>query len=239
MTARLEFQAQNQLLAALSASDYGLLRPHLKEIRLERGDVLQDHSERIQYVYFPLSGIVSLLVVMRDGKAVEIAALGRDGVLGAHYGFGIQQAESRAVVQIPGSAARIAAPQFQKAVRESERMRDLIVRYRELRLAQIQQSAACNAVHEAEARLSRWLLHVSDITGSGVMPLTQEFLSQMLGVRRTTVTAIARELQQTGIIRYTRGRIELSDREKLKKFACECYEVLRRQPAQILFRQKR
>jgi CRP-like cAMP-binding protein len=239
LTARLEFQTQNHLLTALSGSDYGILRPHLKETRLERGDVLQDPGTRIQYVYFPLSGIISLLSVMRDGKAVETAAVGRDGALGAHCGFGILQAQSRAIVQIPGAAARIAAPQFQKAVRESERMRDLVIRYRELRLAQIQQSAACNAVHEAEARLARWLLHVSDITGNDTMPLTQEFLSQMLGVRRTTVTAIARGLQHTGVIRYTRGRIELSDREKLKKRACECYEVLRRLPAQILSRQKR
>src|ERR1700680_4450222 len=216
MTARLEFQTQNQLLAALSGSDYGILRPHLKEIRLDRADVLQDHGERIQYVYFPLSGVISVLTVMRDGKAVETAAVGRDGALGAHCAFGILQANSRAGVQIPGVAARLAAPQFQKTVRESERMRDLIVRYRELRFAQIQQSAACHAVHEAEARLSRWLLHVSDVTGSDVMPLTQEFLSQMLGVRRTTVTAIARGLQLSGVIRYTRGRIELSDREKLK-----------------------
>jgi CRP-like cAMP-binding protein len=133
----------------------------------------------------------------------------------------------------------MAAPQFQKAVRESERMGDLFIRYRELRLAQTQQSAACNALHGAESRLSRWLLQTSDVIGADVVPLTQEFLSQMLGVRRTTVTAIARSLQKTGMIHYTRGRIEISDREKLEQCACECYEVLRRQPAQILFRPKR
>jgi CRP-like cAMP-binding protein len=143
------------------------------------------------------------------------------------------------VVQIPGFVARIAAIQFQRAVKDSERMRDLIDRYRELRLAQTQQAAACNALHGAEARLSRWLLQTSDVIGADVVPLTQEFLSHMLGVRRTTVTAIARTLQSTGLIHYTRGRIEISDREKLKKTACECYEVLRNQPAQILFRPKR
>ena len=195
--------------------------------------MLQGAGERIQYVYFPLSGMISLLSVMRDGKAVETAVVGSEGALGAHCGFGILHAYSRAVVQIAGRAARIAAPEFHKAVRESERMRDFIIRYRELRLAQTQQTAACNALHGAEARLSRWLLQSADVIGSNTVPLTQEFLSQMLGVRRTTVTTIARTLQSAGLIRYTRGRIEISDRDALKKFACECYEILRNQPAQF------
>jgi CRP-like cAMP-binding protein len=239
MSARADFQKENQLLVALSASDYSVLRPQLKEVRMEQGDVLQDHGERIQYIYFPLSGMISLLSVMRDGKAVETAVVGREGALGAHCGGGMHHAHSRAVVQIPGFAARIAALQFQRAVKDSDRMRDLVDRYRELQLAQTQQAAACNALHGAEARLSRWLLQTSDVIGSDVVPLTQEFLSQMLGVRRTTVTAIARTLQSTGLIHYTRGRIEISDREKLKKTACECYELLRSQRAQILFRPKR
>ncbi len=239
MVTRAEFQGENQLLAALSASDYSLLSPHLKEVRIEQGSVLQDHGERIQYVHFPLSGMISLLSVMRDGKAVETAVVGREGALGAHCALGIWHAYSRAVVQISGRAVRIAGVQFQKLVRDSERMGDLFVRYRELRLAQTQQSAACNALHGAESRLSRWLLQTSDVIGAGVVPLTQEFLSQMLGVQRTTVTAIARTLQEAGMIHYTRGRIEISDREKLETSACECYEVLRRQPAQILFRPKR
>jgi len=239
MITRPEFHPENQLLMALSASDFSALRPHLNEVSLGLGDVLQAYGERIQYVHFPLSGMVSLLSVMRDGKAVETAVVGREGALGAHCGFGMPHAYSRAVVQIPGRAMRVAAAQFQKVVRESERMRDLIIRYRELRLAQTQQTAACNAVHDAEARLSRWLLQTADVIGSDTVPLTQEFLSQMLGVRRTTVTTIARVLQTAGLIRYTRGRIEISDREMLKKFACECYEVLRSQPAKILFRQKR
>ena len=239
MVTRAEFQSDNQLLAALSASDYLLLHPHLKDVRLEQGIVLQDQGERIQYVHFPLSGMISMLSVMRDGKAVETAVVGREGMLGAQCGFGIGQAYTRAVVQIPGRAMRIASAQFQKAVRDSERMRDSIVRYRELRLAQTQQSAACNALHGAQSRLSRWLLQTSDIIGADVVPLTQEFLSQMVGVRRTTVTAIARSLQEAGMIHYTRGRIGISDREKLEQCACECYEVLRRLPAQILFRSKR
>lgn len=227
------------MLAALSASDFSLLRPHLKPMHLEQDAVLQGQGERIQYVYFPLSGMISLLSVMSDGKAVQTAVVGKEGVLGTAHAFGVAFAHSRAVVQIPGEGVRMAGSQFQKAARESERLRDLILRYRELWLARTQQNAACNALHSAEARLSRWLLQTSDVIDSDLVPLTQEFLSQMLGVRRTTVTAIARSLQNTGIIQYTRGRIEITNRDKLKKSACECYDVLRRLQAQILFRQKR
>ena len=233
MNGRSEFQTQNRLLAALSASDYSFLQPHLKEVPLEAGTVLQDPGDRIQYVYVPLSGMISLLTVMRDGKAVETVALGREGALGLGFGFGAPYAFARAVVQIAGRAARISGTQFQAGLRESERLRDIIVRYKESRLWQTHQAAACNAVHGAEARLSRWLLHTSDIIGGGLVPLTQEHLSQMLGVRRTTVTAIARELQRAGLIQYTRGRIEISDRDKLRKSACECYDVLRVQPAPV------
>ena len=227
MTGRSEFQDYNRLLAALSPSDYSVLQPYLKEVPLDVGAVLQDPGERIQYVYFPLSGMISLLSVMRDGKAVETTALGREGALGVNFGVGSAYALARAVVQISGSAARISAVQFQAALRESERLRDVMAHYKEMRFLHTQQAAACNALHGAEARLSRWLLQTSDIIGGSVVPLTQDHLSQMLGVRRTTVTAIARELQRGGFIRYSRGRIEISDREKLRKFACECYDVFR------------
>ena len=236
---RSEFQDDNRLLAALSPSDYALLQPHLKKVPLEVGAVLQDPGERIHYVYFPLSGMISLLSVMRDGKAVETTALGREGAIGVGFGAGSGYAFTRAVVQIAGSAARMSAAQFQAAMSKSERLRDLIARYKETRFMQTQQAAACNALHGAEARLSRWLLQSSDIIGGGVMPLTQEDLSQMLGVRRTTVTAIARELQRLGLIHYTRGRIEIPDRERLRKFACECYDVLRSEPLPAVSRPKR
>jgi CRP-like cAMP-binding protein len=239
MNGRSEFQTQNRLLGALSAADYSLLQPNLKEVPLEAGTVLQDAGDRIQYVYFPLSGMISLLTVMRDGKAVETLALGREGALGISFGLGAPYAFARAVVQIAGRAARISASQFQAGLRESERLHEVTVRYKENRLWQTHQAAACNAVHGAEARLSRWLLHTSDIIGGGLVPLTQEHLSHMLGVRRTTVTAIARELQREGLIRYTRGRIEISDREKLRKSACECYDILRAQAVPASSRPKR
>ena len=176
----------------------------------------------------------------RGGKVVSFAAtIGREGALGVHCGFGIFHAQTRAVVEIPGAGLRMPAVPFQKCVRESERLRDLLIRYREFRLAETQQLVACNALHAAEGRLARWLLHTSDIIGSDIVPLTQEFLSQVLGVRRTTVTTLARNLLRTGVIRYSRGRIEICDREQLKNFVCECYEVLHRLPAQMLPRPKR
>ena len=233
MIGRSEFQNHNRLLSVLAPPDYALLEPHLKQIPLETGGVLQNPGDRIQYVYFPLSGMISLLSVMRDGKAVETGALGRDGALGVSYGLGSPSTFTRAVVQIRGRAARISAAQFQTGIRGSERMRDLFFRYKESHFLQTQQAVACNALHGAEARLSRWLLQTGDIIGGSLVPLTQEHLSQMLGVRRTTVTAIASELQEAGLIRYTRGRIEICDRDKLKKFACECYDVLRGHSGQM------
>jgi CRP-like cAMP-binding protein len=239
MTIRHDAQPQNLLLAALPFSELSLLRQQLKPVTLTQGAVLQDPGERIQFVYFPVSGMISLLAVMSDGKAVETAAVGREGALGAHCGFGMFHVHTRAVVEIAGAGLRIPAAPFQKSVRDSERLRDLLMRYREFRLAETQQSVACNALHPAEGRLARWLLHTSDVIGSDVVPLTQEFLSQVLGVRRTTVTTLARNLLRTGAIRYSRGRIEICDRAKLKNFACECYEVLHRLPAQMLPKPKR
>ena len=239
MTFRHDARPQNHLLAALPASELSLLLPQLKSIALNQGAVLQDIGERIQYAYFPISGMISFLAIMNDGKGVETAAVGREGALGLDCGFGIFQDHTRWVVEIPGIGLRIPANAFQKFARESERLRDLIIRYNAFRLAQTQQSVACNALHAAEERLARCLLHTSDIIGNNVVPLTQEFLSQVLGVQRTTVTTIARNLLSTGVIRYSRGRIEIHDREQLKNFACECYEVLHHLPAQILWKCRR
>ena len=227
-------ESQNCLLAALPAAEWAVLRPHLKQVALEHGSQLKDSGERIQYVYFPLSGMVSLLSVMSDGRAVKTAVVGREGAVGAQSGLGIANAYSRAIVEVQGAALRVPASQFHRLVRESEKLRDLLFRYRELGFAQMQQSVACNALHGAEERLARWLLHSRDILGSDVLPLTQEFLAQVLGVRRTTVTALAQGLLQSGVIDYRRGRIEICDPEQLKMHACECYEVLQRLSPQLL-----
>lgn len=227
-------ESQNQLLAAMPSAELAALRPHLKQVTLEHGSQLKDSGERIQYVYFPLNGMVSLLLVMSDGRAIKTAVVGREGALGVQSGLGIANAYARATVEIRGEALRIPGSQFHRIVRDSEKLRDLLVRYREFCFAQMQQSVACNALHGAEERLARWLLHSSDIVGSHVLPLTQEFLAQVLGVRRTTVTGLAQTLLQSGVIDYRRGRIEICNRDQLKRFACECYDVLQRLTPQAL-----
>src|SRR5262245_31085259 len=174
------------------------LAPQLKDIVLEQGAVLQEQGERIDQVYFPHDGIVSLLAVMRQGDAIETATIGYEGAVGSLAGFGMRRAHTRAVVQVRGSASRIAASRFRKVAEQSEAVCRIVVRYGEMLLIQVQQTAACNALHPVEARLSRWLLQARDRLESNSIKLTHEFLSQMLGVRRTTVTVVANMLQQAG-----------------------------------------
>jgi CRP-like cAMP-binding protein len=163
----------------------------LKELSLELGSLLQEASEPIEHIYFPHQGMISLLAVMSDGQGIETATVGSEGVVGAMSGFGIRRGFTRAVVQAPLVASRISSVQFHTAVQKSEGIRNLMVSYNEGLLAQVQQTAACNALHPAESRLARWLLQTLDRIDSDVLPLTQEFLSQMLGVRQTTVTLVA------------------------------------------------
>ena len=223
----------NRCLASLPAHDFSLLAPHLRIVPLERGAMLHDAGDEIEHVYFPHSGMVSLVAVMRSGATVETMTVGRAGVLGAMAAFGSRRAVGRAIVQIPGEAARIPASQFQLAARESSALRDLVAGYNDLTLAYIQQCVACSALHYLEARLCRWLLHTQDCVDANTIPLTQELLGQMLGVRRTTLTVVARLLQTQGMIRYRRGLIHIVDRAKLGQTACECYGVIKQQTDQL------
>jgi CRP-like cAMP-binding protein len=220
---------RNRLLAALAPEDHSLLAPHLKEMSFELGLVLQEPDKPVEYVYFPHQGMISLLAVMSDGQGIETATVGSEGVVGAMSGFGIRRGFTRAVVQAPLVASRISCTHFQAAVQKSEALKNLIVNYNELLVAQIQQTAACNALHPTESRLARWLLQTRDRIDTDVLPLTQEFLSQMLGVRRTTVNLVARQLAQAGVIKNRRGRIIVTDRKGLEDVACECYAIVRDQ----------
>jgi CRP-like cAMP-binding protein len=219
----------NRLLAALPAADFSVLAPSINEVVLERGMLLQELGDLVENVYFPHSGIVSLVAVMRTGVTVETATIGREGVIGATVDPGSRRAFGRAIVQLPGTAACIPFSQFHAAASRSRAIRDLIVRYNELLIAQIHQSVACNALHDVEARLCRWLLQTCDRLGNDTVPLTQDFLAQMLGVRRTTVTIVARDLQAAGLIRYRRGLIHIVNRTALEESACECYDTIRHQ----------
>jgi CRP-like cAMP-binding protein len=223
-------QGRNRILSVLGPAELSLIQPYIRDIQFAQGTILQEQGEPIEQVYFPHSGMISVVAVMNDGeKSIETATVGREGTVGAMSGLGPRHAFNRAVVQVAGNMARIPTVRLQAAVKTSPVLRDVIVKYNEVLLAQIQQGSACNAFHEAEARLCRWLLQTRDRIDSDTIPLTQEFLSQMLGVRRTTVTLIARALQKRGLVRYRRGRIEIVDRAGLERHACECYGTVRRQ----------
>lgn len=218
----------NRFLVALPADDVALLASHLRAVALDRGTVLHDAGDEIEHVYFPHSGMVSLVAVMESGATVETVTVGRGGVIGGAAGLGSRRAVGRAIVQLSGTGARIPWSQFHSAAKESSAIHDLVVRHNDLLITQIQQAVACNALHMLEARLCRWLLQCRDCVDSDAIPLTQEFLGQMLGVRRTTVTVAARLLQSAGLIRYRRGLVQILDRPALEDISCECYTVLRR-----------
>lgn len=221
--------ASNRLLVSLPTAEVALLKPHLKPFAMVQGTLLQEPGDQIGHIYFPLGGMISLLAVMKQGNSVEVATVGREGAVGAMSGFGVRHAFTRAIVQVDGPALRIAAAAFQEAIKKSAILREAVVRYNEGLLAQVQQTAACNALHDLEQRLCRWLLQTQDRAGGDLITLTHEFLSQMLAVRRTTVTLVARNLQQAGAIEYRRGKIRIVDRRKLEKRACECYKVVSQQ----------
>jgi CRP-like cAMP-binding protein len=223
---RIIAQQNNRLLAAMAPAVFQLMSSDLKEKSVNLGALLQEAGEPIEHVYFPQSGMISLLVVTKDGGAIEAATIGREGAAGIHAGLGKRTAFTRAVMQVPGKVSYMPAERFRQAAEKSEIIRDIISRYSELLWAESQQISACNAQHSAEERLSRWMLQTRDRIESDTLPLTQEFLSEMLGVRRTTVTLVARALQASGLIKYRRGVIHIENVEGLKQAACECSAIV-------------
>ena len=219
--------AANRLLAALPDDAFILLEPDLRPLTLPQGVVCYGAGDTIDQVYFPHTGMISQLITTGDGDMVETASIGREGAVGLQCGFGPRLSFTRTTVQIPGKFSAISAVRFEHAVNRSMALRDLVMRYTETLWAEAQQNAACNAIHDGASRLCRWLLQCADRTGSEQLLLTQEFLAEMLGVRRTTVTLLAQELQKRGIVRYSRGRITILDRPALEACACECYEAIK------------
>lgn len=223
----------NKLLSALPRAQYNLLAPHLATVSLLSGTVLFERGDEVDHVYFPHSGMLSLLAVLRDGKAVETATIGREGVVGAMAGLRPYKSFVRVVVQMPTQASKIASDRFRTVVATSEQLRNLCIEYNEVLLSQARVIAACNALHSVEARFCRWLLQLSDRANSDTVALTQEFLSEMLGVRRTSVTAVAKILHDRGVINYAHGVIHILDHHKLERMSCECYQTLLDQSAML------
>jgi CRP-like cAMP-binding protein len=191
------------------------------------GEFLHPAGVPIAHVYFPESGMVSMLTVMKSGEQIETAIIGSEGVVGGWVAIDGAIANTQATVQIEGSAWKIATPKFLEMYKRSDPFRSVMNGYQGVILFQAQQSAACHAIHSVEARFCRWLLISQDVIGSDRVALTQEFLSHMLGVQRSSVSLSAHALQNSGLIRYTRGKIKIVDRKSLEQCACECYSVIR------------
>jgi CRP-like cAMP-binding protein len=216
--------AGNRLLAALRPGDLEQLAPYLTPITLTAGASLFDVGDDITTTVLPCySTMVSLLVVTRDGEPIEVASIGREGAIGGIVSAGFKPAYGRAVVRIPGAALSLPTARLEEAKARSPALRDLFSRYADVLLAQMMQSAACNALHSIDQRMCRWLLSTHDRANAPTIRLTQETLADMLGVQRTTVTAVAKALQEEGMIRNGRGRIEILDRARLEHRACECH----------------
>jgi CRP-like cAMP-binding protein len=216
----------NRLLAALPASDLDLLRPELEVIALDQDAIISRAGDAIEYVFFPQSGAISLMIDMADGQTVAIAAVGREGAVGILSVLGPSSADNTAVVRAAGTAARIPASRFHTAFNRSPAIRHAVQIHVKAMLKQLQLGSACNALHPVEARMARWLLQLRDRVDHDVLPLTQQALSQILGVRRTTVTLLMRNLRARGAIRSDRrGLIEI-DPARLAAAACECHNVM-------------
>ena len=219
---------KNRLLSALPSEDRALLAPHLSTVELDKGRLLYDPGDLVDHVYFPNDCLISLLTLMENGAAIESATVGREGALGLMAAVAPRQSLSRAIVQAPGSALRIASGPLHEVWTRSAALRDLADRHNEALFGHTIQSVACNALHAVEARFCRWLLSCHDRIDSNTVNLTQEFLADMLGVQRTTVTAVAGSMQAKGLIRYRRGVVDILDRAGLEAMACECYDTVRR-----------
>jgi CRP-like cAMP-binding protein len=213
-------------LSSLSAQDQDRLQPHLQHLHLPQGTALFRAEETIPYVYLPQTGIISMIVGISSGQFVEAGMLGRNGVIGPDAALDGPDALNTAIAQVESTGVMIDAGVLKGLARQSEPLRFALVHQGRALSAQTQQVAACNALHELEERLSRWLLQSRDLVQSDTLPLTQEFLSQMLGVQRSSVTMVARKLQAAGLISYRRGHIHVLDADGLQDSSCECYAAI-------------
>ena len=230
----LETPKQNHLLAALPAAEYERLSPYLEPAEMVLGDVLYESGGRLEHVYFPTTSIVSLLYVMENGSSAEIAVVGNEGVLGIALFMGGETTPSRAIVQSAGQGYRLKAQMMKQEFNRAGPMMHLMLRYTQALITQMAQTAVCNRHHSVEQQLCRWLLLSLDRLSSSELTMTQELIANMLGVRREGVTSAAGNLQRTGVITYSRGRITVLDRKRLEQESCECYAVVKKEFDRLL-----
>ncbi len=219
---------RNRLLAALPPDALAIFLPQLKPVELALRQVLQEPERPIKTIYFPESGWVSILAQLEDGDAAEVGFIGREGFVGLTVLLGGDSNDFEAIVQAPGTALQMDVAAFREAVELIPALRTLLLRYALFHHGQVARTAACNGRHHVDQRLARWLLMAHDRADGDEFPMTHDFLSTMLGVRRAGVTVAAGQLQKAGLIRYERGRIEITDRPGLESVTCECYGTVRR-----------
>jgi CRP-like cAMP-binding protein len=217
----------NRLLATLSKNEYGRLLPKLKTVNLILGDVLYERGDAIKYVYFPNDSIISLISDVSQASWLEVGMVGNEGMAGLAVFMGVPYSTTRALVQGSGSAMRMSSAAVRKESNRLGSLHHLLHRYSHSLLTQVSQSSACNRFHLVDARLARWLLMTNDRLGAEEFPLTQEFLSSMLGVRREGVSKAAGALQAAKLIRYSRGMITLLNRRGLEAKSCHCYSIIK------------
>jgi CRP-like cAMP-binding protein len=217
---------RNRLLAALPETELGLLRPHLELVSLEPGDTVFQLGDIIRNVYFPNNGMISLLAVTEEGQTIEVGFTGYEGMVGVSCLLGNQEKSYQAMVQVAADCFRVETKHVLDLFKRCGTFHDVALRYLSVIVKQISQSCVCNHFHSIEERLCRWLSVMCQRSNNKHLSLTQEFLSEMLGVQRTSVGMIANTLQNKGIIRYSRGKIEIVDAERLRTSACECYAVV-------------
>jgi CRP-like cAMP-binding protein len=218
----------NRLLAVLGSEERERLLRGAKSESFEAHEVLYVQGREITHVYFPVTGVISLVVKMTDADDVEATTIGNEGVVGIPVILGVPSTTMEALWQVPGRALKMPAGVLLEEIRRTASLNRLLLRYAEAVMVQFAQHAACNRSHSMEQRCARWLLMTHDRVEGDEFPLTQQFLAQMLGVRRATVTVIAGALHKAGLIAYRRGRIRIVDRRGLEGAACECYDVVRR-----------
>jgi CRP-like cAMP-binding protein len=224
----------NRLLAALEPDDFAVLEPHLHGVSLQQDQVLYEAGDALRHAYFPHDTVVSLVAVLKDGRSAEMAVYGREGALGLVSAVTVSQSFGRYIVQATGTASRIEMERLHEVIGQRSKVRQLVLRFSEAMMARVLQNVACNAVHSVEARACRWILSMHDRLDQDAVPLTHEFLADMLGVQRSTVSSITRSLQEAGLIRQGRGIMTVTNRAGLEARSCECYGTVRRSFERLL-----
>jgi CRP-like cAMP-binding protein len=217
---------KNKVLLAIPDNEFKLMRSDLKYIDLPHHLSLHEPTQKIEFVYFPNSGMVSQVVVTKDGRTVEVGVVGNEGYVGAGLAVGLSRSSVREIIQIAGDGFRMMGNALQRILQSAPQLQVILNRHTGLQGMQVAQTAACNRLHDIQQRLSRWLLMTQDRVDSGVLPITHDFVATMMGTDRSTVSLAAAVLQKKGIIEYVRGAVKIMNRRKLEKSACECYDVI-------------